>query len=58
MISRKLIKIAVVPNNPISSPIAAKMKSVLATGILLGLPRPRPVPPVPPLAKANIACTI
>ena len=38
--------------------LAAKMESVLAAGILVGLPRPRPVPPVPPFAKANIACTI
>ena len=49
--------IAVVPNRPSSSPMAAKMKSVSTTGMRSGLPRPRPVPPTPPHARANQLCT-
>ena len=45
MISRNAMRIAVAPNNPNSSPMAAKMKSFLASGIRVGSPRPNPVPP-------------
>ena len=48
---------AIVPSRPSSSPIAAKMKSVVATGIRFGWPRPRPVPWKPPLPNANRLCT-
>ena len=36
---------------PSSSPIAAKMKSFWASGTVPGLPRPRPVPLMPPSAR-------
>ena len=43
---------ATVPSRPSSSPMAAKMKSVDATGIMSGLPSPRPVPAKPPVPNA------
>src|SRR6266545_2445027 len=43
----------VVPITPSSSPIAAKMKSVAAYGMIPGSPWPSPVPPIPPVAMAN-----
>ena len=38
--------------------MAAKMKSVSASGMRSGLPRPMPVPVTPPAEKANCASTI
>ena len=52
------INIEVVPISPSSSPIAEKIKSVSAAGILSGVPKPSPVPVNPPSAKANELCTI
>src|SRR5665647_178556 len=46
---RKATTTMVEPRRPISSPIPAKMKSVLTLGISHGDPSPRPVPPIPPL---------
>ena len=42
----------IVPTSPSSSPIAAKMKSVAASGTIPGWPSPRPVPPIPPEPSA------
>jgi hypothetical protein len=49
---RKAATTAVAPNRPSSSPMAAKMKSVVAKGMRQGLPRPGPVPVMPPHEKA------
>src|SRR6266540_4143498 len=56
--SRNAIRIATVPSSPSSSPIAEKMKSVDAFGILSGLPSPRPVPAKPPDPNENSDWTI
>ena len=47
-----------VPTNPVSSAIATKTKSEMATGTRPGLPMPGPRPEVPPLATAMRDCTI
>src|SRR5438067_6620124 len=63
-ISPKSSRIAIVPMNPISSPIAAKMKSVGSVplrrpgSISCGWPSPRPVPVRPPDPSANADCAI
>ena len=56
--SRNPIRIATVPSRPSSSPIAEKMKSVDAFGILSGLPSPKPVPANPPEPNENNDWTI
>ena len=53
--SRKPPMTATVPISPSSSPMAEKMKSVVATGITLGLPSPRPVPVKPAGAEREQA---
>ena len=50
--SRKAITIANVPIMPSSSPMAAKMKSLDASGIWVGTPSPMPLPYTPPAANA------
>ena len=52
------MRIATVPSRPSSSPIAEKMKSVDAFGILSGLPSPKPVPANPPEPNENNDWTI
>src|ERR671938_97072 len=46
---------AISPVMPSSSPIAAAMKSLRASGVRPGRPRPRPVPSRPPQAMPNWA---
>ena len=58
MISRYAISTAAAPSRPSSSPIDVKMKSFCASGTVPGLPRPRPVPPMPPSDRPYSACTI
>ena len=49
---RNAITMPTVPSSPSSSPMAAKMKSLEATGMSPGWPRPRPEPTRPPEPKA------
>ena len=49
--SRKRISTADAPRSPISSPIAAKMKSLCTKGIVVERPLPMPVPTRPPSAS-------
>ena len=58
MSSMNAISTAVAPNSPSSSPIAAKMKSVLTAGILSGRRGRGRCPLTPPSASANIDWTI
>ena len=58
MISTKAMSTAVAPSRPSSSTMAAKMKSVSTSGILVGMPRPSPAPVIPPSAMAKALCTI
>ena len=56
-INKNATMIAVVPNRPISSPKAAKMKSPVATGRDSAWPSPRPVPSTPPRPNASSPLT-
>ena len=51
--SRKAATTAAAPSRPSSSAMAAKMKSVAASGMRWGLPRPGPSPKIPPAAMAK-----
>ena len=49
--SRKRMRIADAPRRPISSPMAAKMKSLCTKGMVVERPLPMPVPTRPPSAR-------
>ena len=47
-ISAKMIRIAIRPVSPSSSPNAEMMKSLWASGVMYGWPWPSPLPRIPP----------
>ncbi len=55
---RYTMSVAASPTKPSSSPMAALMKSVCASGTVSGRPEPSPVPNMPPVASPNSACAI
>src|SRR5436305_4270818 len=55
--SAKIVRTAISPASPSSSPMVATMKSLLANGTMSGRPCPSPLPRIPPDAMPNIDCT-